>query len=250
VSTDAWFHGHLHISEYSRSVYAHAGYSRAHVVGGGVDIRKFSPDPSVTREGGALFVGRLLPHKGIADLIRGLPDGMPLTIVGPAPHLETRERLVALARGKAVTFLHDLDDDSLLREYRRAACIVLPSVYRTDDGQETRVPELLGQTLLEGMACGAPAICTNVASMPEIVEPETTGFVVPPNDPPALGERLAWIRSHPTEASAMGVAARQRVVDMFTWDRVVTRCLDVYAGEVSERTHEPSRLAIERGERG
>jgi hypothetical protein len=48
----------------------------------------------------------------------------------------------------------------------------------------------------------------------------------------------------------MGVAARQRVVDMFTWDRVVTRCLDVYAGEVSERTHEPSRLAIERGERG
>ena len=250
VSTDAWFHGHLHISEYSRSVYAHARYPRAHVVGGGVDIQKFAPDQSVKRDGGALFVGRLLPHKGISDLIRGLPDGMPLTIVGPAPHPETKDRLTSLARGKAVTFLHDLDDDSLLREYRRAACIVLPSVYRTDDGQETRVPELLGQTLLEGMACGAPAICTNVASMPEIVEHETTGFVVPPNDPHALGERLAWIRSHPKEASAMGVAARQRVVDVFTWDRVVTRCLDLYSGELPERRHEPSRLAIQRGERG
>ena len=47
-------------------------------------------------------------------------------------------------------------DDALVHEYRRALCVVLPSVYRTPAG-ETRVPELLGQTLLEGMACGAAA---------------------------------------------------------------------------------------------
>ena len=157
--------------------------------------------------------------------------------------------MAALAQGKPVTFLHGLDDDALVREYRRAMCVVLPSVYRTDDGQETRVPELLGQTLLEGMACGAPAICTDVASMPEIVEHERTGLIVPPNDPAALGARLAWLRAHPDRAAAMGRAGRQRVLDRFTWDGVVSRCLDVYTGSVSPG-RERSWLAIQGGTRG
>jgi glycosyltransferase involved in cell wall biosynthesis len=108
---------------------------------------------------------------------------------------------------------------------------VLPSVYRTIHGDETSVPELLGQTLLEGMACGLPAICTAVASLPEVVEDGVSGFVVPPNDPAALGERLCWLRDHPEAAAAMGVAARRRVLERFTWPMVVRRCLAVYAGE-------------------
>lgn len=249
VSTDAWFHGHLHLSEYSRRVSSHAGYPRARVVGGGVDVQKFSPDASVPREGGALFVGRLLPHKGISDLIRGLPAGVPLTVVGPVSHAETRDRLVALAQGRPVTFLHGVDDEALVREYRRAMCVVLPSVYRTDDGLESRVPELLGQTLIEGMACGAPAICTDVASMPEIVEHGLTGFVVPPNDPAALGGHLEWLRAHPDRAVAMGAAGRARVLARFTWDRVVSRCLDAYTGTASS-DQEPSWLALHGGTRG
>jgi glycosyltransferase involved in cell wall biosynthesis len=235
VSTDTWFHGHLHLSEYSRRIHGHAGFARAYVVGGGVDTEKFSPDASVDRDGGALFVGRLLPHKGISDLIRGLPDGVPLTVVGPVPDPATRDRLVALAHGKRVTFLHGLDDRALVREYRRALCIVLPSVYRTDEGYETCVPELLGQTLLEGMACGAPAICTDVASMPEVVEHGVTGFVVPPNDPASIGDRLAWLRAHADEAVSMGLAARQRVLAHFTWANTVDRCLDAYRSASSRR---------------
>jgi glycosyltransferase involved in cell wall biosynthesis len=228
ISTDAWFHGHLHLSEYSRRIHGHAALPSARVIGGGVDIQKFSPDASVPRDGGPLFVGRLLPHKGVSDLIRGLPDGMPLTVVGPVPDPATKDRLVALSRGKAVTFLHGLDDEALVREYRRAMCIVLPSVYRTDEGYETAVPELLGQTLLEGMACGAPAMCTDVASMPEIVEHGVSGFVVPPNDPAALGDRLSWLRAHPAEAASMGAAARERVLARFTWPHTVDRCLEAY----------------------
>jgi glycosyltransferase involved in cell wall biosynthesis len=228
ISTDAWFHGHLHLSEYSRRIHGHAALPSARVIGGGVDIQKFSPDASVPRDGGPLFVGRLLPHKGVSDLIRGLPDGMPLTVVGPVPDPATKDRLVALSRGKAVTFLHGLDDEALVREYRRAMCIVLPSVYRTDEGYETAVPELLGQTLLEGMACGAPAMCTDVASMPEIVEHGVSGFVVPPNDPAALGDRLSWLRAHPAEAGRMGSAARERVLARFTWPHTVDRCLEAY----------------------
>ncbi len=108
-------------------------------------------------------------------------------------------------------------------------CVVLPSVYRTSYGDETRVPELLGQTLLEGMACGATAVCTDVASMPEVVEDGVNGFVVPPNDPAALREKLVWLRDNPERAAEMGRAARRSVTERFNWPAVVRRCLEIYA---------------------
>ena len=95
------------------------------------------------------------------------------------------------------------------------------------------MPELLGQTLLEGMACGGPVICTRVASMPEIVEDGVCGFIVPPNDPAAIADRIAWLRDHPAQAAAMGTAARRRVLDKFTWPQVVRRCLDHYAAALA-----------------
>jgi glycosyltransferase involved in cell wall biosynthesis len=229
VSTDRWYHGHLHLSEYSRNVYGHAQKPWARVISGGVDVTKFSPDDTMWRSRTPIFVGRILPHKGVDDLIAALPPGMSLTIIGPSNETGTIEALRARAAGKSVTFCHDCDDRRLVCEYRRALCVVLPSVYRTADGAETRVPELLGQTLLEGMACGTPVICTNVASMPEIVEDQVTGFVVPPHDPVTLGQRLQWLADHPDEAAVMGAAGRRRVLERFQWAHVVRRCLEAYA---------------------
>jgi glycosyltransferase involved in cell wall biosynthesis len=64
--------------------------------------------------------------------------------------------------------------------------------------------------------------------MPEVVQDGVTGFVVPPNNPSALREKLVWLRDHPAEAAAMGVAARKRVLEKFTWSAVVGRCLKAY----------------------
>jgi len=236
ISTDRWFHGHLHISEYSRAIFGHQGNRRARVILGGVDTEKFTPDASTPRNGGVLYVGRLLPHKGVSDLIAALPEGTSLDIVGPAPSQvegpsnDTRyvEQLKEQARGKQVRFRHDCDDRQLIDAYRRAICVVLPSVYRAPDGTETKVPELLGQTLLEAMACAAPVICTKVASLPEIVEHDKTGFVVEPGDRDALRERLHWIATHQIYASALGDAGRRTVVERFQWRQVVRRCLDAY----------------------
>lgn len=230
LSTDRWFNGHLHISEYSRAIAGHRGQPWAYTILGGVDPVKFSPEP-VTRPGGTvLFVGRLLPHKGINYLIEGLPHKMRLEVVGEASDPRYLDELHALAVGKCVTFHHGLGDADLIERYRRALCVVLPSVYRTMYGDRTPVPELLGQTLLEGMACGAPAVCTSVASLPEVVEDGVSGFVVPPNDPAALSERLRWICDYPEAAAAMGAAARRRVLERFAWPKVVGRCLAAYAG--------------------
>lgn len=231
VSTDRWYHGHLHLSEYSRGVNGHAASARARVILGGVDTEKFSPDAAVERDGTVLYVGRVLPHKGVNDLVEAVEPDTPLEVVGRACDPTFFADLRAMSAGKRVTFRQDCDDEALVGAYRRALCVVLPSVYRTLYGGETRVPELLGQTLLEGMACGAPAVCTDVASMPEVVEDGVTGFVVPPNEPAALARKIRWLREHAEGARRMGEAARRRVLEKFTWPAVVRRCLDAYTSK-------------------
>jgi len=230
IRTDHWFHAHLHISQYSRRIAGHAGNPRAEVILGGVDIERFTPNPAVSKEPLVVYVGRLVPHKGVNDLIAALPTGLTLEIIGQPYHERYYAELKRLAADKRVIFRDDCDDADLIRAYRRALCVVLPSVYRDFYGHESKVPELLGQTLLEGMACGTPAICTNVASMPEVVANGETGFVVPPNDPTSLREKLTWVRDQPTEAGVLGRAARMRVQRHFTWPAVVERCLAAYRG--------------------
>lgn len=228
VSTDHWYRGHLHISEYSRTVYGHSELPSARVILGGVDTEKFAPGPSAPSRDFALFVGRLLPHKGVDDLIRAVPEDLELQIIGRPHDAEYQRHLLELARGKTVRFRHDCDDAALVEAYRDALCVVLPSVYESAAGGRTRVPELLGQTLLEGMACGTPAICTDVASMPEIVRDGVTGFVVPPNEPEALRAKLQDLRRDLPLVSRFGAAAREDVCVRFTWDAVVDRCLEAY----------------------
>jgi glycosyltransferase involved in cell wall biosynthesis len=234
VSTDRLYHGHLHLSDYSRRVHGHERLARAHVIYGGVDLSRFTPDPIGRREPRAVFVGRLLPHKGVHDLIRALPAGLALDVIGRPYDDRYLRDLQGLAAGKAVRFRHDATDDDLVAAYRAALCVVLPSVYIDPYGGRTRVPELLGQSLLEGMACGAPAVATDVASLPEIVTHGVNGLLVPPGDPAALGAALDALAHDPVRVAAMSRAARQTVEQRFTWDGVVDRCLAIYAGEHRE----------------
>jgi len=193
-----------------------------------VDAARFSPGTSA-RDIECLFVGRLLPHKGVDALVEAVPTDMRTVIAGPAPDSRYLADLRALAQGKQVQFVHDADDDALVALYRRAQVVVLPSLYRDRYGAETRVPELLGQTLLEGMAAGAATICTDVASLPELVIDDVTGLVVPPNDVGALRSAVCALRDHPERAAEMGRRGRERALTEFTWSGVVDRCLQAYA---------------------
>jgi glycosyltransferase involved in cell wall biosynthesis len=228
VSTDRLYHAHLHISEYSRRHFGHAAWSRARVVYGGVDTARFSPDPSVTRGRDIVFVGRLLPHKGVHDVVQAIGPGLGARIIGPQVDPTYHATLLSLAAGRAIRFEHDLADDDVIAAYRTAAAVVLPSVYESPYGARTEVPELLGQTLLEAMACGAATVCTRVASLPEVVEDGVTGLVVPPNDPPALERAFRHLVEHPDEAARMGCRGRERVLARFTWPAVVDACLEAY----------------------
>ena len=221
----------LFLSEYSRSQWrlAHNGEvpARSEVIYGGVDVQRFFPR-SVGRTSRVLFVGRILPHKGLDYLLKAIPDDIPLDIVGRVYHAAYHTYLKSLSIGKSVKFCADVSDDELVTKYRRALVTVLPSVYDDCYGGHTDVPELLGLVVLESLACETPVIVTNVASLPEIVEDGVTGFVVPPNDPQALREKIEFLFANPDVAREMGRTGRERVLRQFTWDQVVDRCVKAY----------------------
>lgn len=228
VETHRWYRAELHLSEYARTVAGRPPGPRDPVVLGGVDTNTFSPDAEGTSPRDyLLFVGRILAHKGIDLVIDAMRPDMRLIVAGQPYDAAYLADLKTLAQGKAVEFRHDVDDDALVALYRGARAVVLTSRYRDRYGRETSVPELLGQTLLEGMACGAPAITTNVASLPEIVRTGIEGFVAEPNVA-AVSVPLATLWDQPETARTMGQAARARVLSAFTWDRVVDRCLEAY----------------------
>lgn len=206
---------------------------RTRVIYGGADPKRFTPDGQLSRRG-ALFVGRITPHKGIDRLIEALPAGAHLTIagsVGHDPHLPEREYprlLQRLARNRNVTFLGPVADQALPQLYRRAAVLILPSVHRTCYGRDIRVSELLGLAVLEAMASGTPVICSRLGGLSEVVQEGITGFLVEPGNVEELRERLAQILGDSRLAARLGRGARELVLERFTWEACARRCLAAY----------------------
>jgi glycosyltransferase involved in cell wall biosynthesis len=218
--------GLLLLSEFASHTFSHNSSMR-YVIYGGVDDLRFNPAHG-RRSRKVLYVGRLLRHKGVNYLIDALEPALPLVIAGRAYDPAYFEHLRSLAAGKDVTFLTNATDHEIIAEYRSSAVFVIPSVYEDVYGNRTAAPELLGLSALEAMACGLPVICTDVGSLPELVEDGVTGFVVPPNNPAALANRIALLVNDLDRATEMGARARAVVEERFTWRRVVDRCLQVY----------------------
>lgn len=200
---------------------------RVSTIPGGVDNHYFTPAPAPSpRRDRVVFVGRLLPHKGVDRLLTALPDDVALTVCG-TPHREDYTRLLtSLARGKQVEFISGADDGQLRELYRRAICVVLPSVYVDVYGGVSAWPELMGLAFLEGMACGAPAICSRVGGMPEFVRHAETGFVFD-----ELGELTAAIRQladDPELVTRLGNAGQAAVQASFGLDAVGRATAELY----------------------
>jgi glycosyltransferase involved in cell wall biosynthesis len=229
--------GFLLISEYSRSLWRAAAPARRpdrlKVIYAGVDTDRFRPsdDGALSRPARAdvLFVGRLLPHKGIEHLIDAIEPPLSLRVVGRAYDQPYLAMLQARASGKPVQFESDVDDRGLLERYQRALALVLPSVSTDWRGQTTDVAELFGLVAVEAMACGRPVIVSRTGSLPELVEDGITGTVVPAGDAGALRSCLQQLWREPARAEAMGRRARAAVLDRFTWAATARRCLEAYA---------------------
>jgi glycosyltransferase involved in cell wall biosynthesis len=106
--------------------------------------------------------------------------------------------------------------------------LVLPSVQRTCYGRPVAISELLGLSVLEAMASGTPVICSRIGGLPEVVQDGETGFLVTPGDIDELHDRLAALLADPARTARMGRAARDVVLERFTWRACAARCMAAY----------------------
>lgn len=87
--------------------------------------------------------------------------------------------------------------------------------------------EGLSNALLEAMAAGKPAVATSVGGNPEVVVQDSTGLLVPPGNAAGLAEALGRLYSEQPLRGRMGLAARQRVAEAFSLDKMVSDYADV-----------------------
>ena len=211
---------------------------RVHLVYTGIDLDKFTPSPDTVRNRNEiLFVGNADdPRKGVRYLLQALKALSPetrLTIVDDGPPLKhlTAGMIDELGLKRRVTFTGKVPLDDLIRRYRKAAVLVMPSLF-----------EGFGLPAAEAMACETPVVATSAGSLPEVVgEDREGGILAPPEDAKALAQAVRGILSDPVEAGNMGRRARARVERLFGWDRTAKQTAEVYekviAGVGSSQEH-------------
>ena len=192
------------------------------VIPNAVDIHRFKPenDGKIIRdkyaaedEPLALFVGRLVPHKGIGILIRSLTytEKGKLLIVGDGPYKKWLTNLVKkLDLSERVVFVGPVDDYWLPAYYAATDVVILPSTSRL---------EAFGIVGLEGMASGKPLILSDIPGVRDVIS-EKEGYIVEPLDPNAIAEALEKIWNAPEMAREMGTRGRARVEKLFSWKKV------------------------------
>jgi glycosyltransferase involved in cell wall biosynthesis len=223
--------GYLSVSAFAIGFFPELA-DRAMVINAGVDTSRFTPpEPSRRRQRRVVYVGRIMPHKGLDVLLRALQGAAPLHIYGHAYDRDYLVYLQALAADHEVTFHHAAADAEVVRALQDSRVAVLPSVYQTYDGRPAPNAEYFGMALAEAMACGTPVVGTRVGGIPEVVPDGLGGRIVEAGDAAALRASILEILDSPKEQwGAWSRACVERVHQRFTWRSVARSALQAYGG--------------------
>lgn len=162
-------HRLIAISEFSAKLFDTAIATPVDIVTGPVDTDFLEP-VAATAKSGALFVGRIMPHKGIDRLVRAAPANLQVTIAGTIHDDNYLDHLKALAKGKRVEFIHAISNTALRELYSRSAIHVAPSVTLDYRGNFHPNSELMGLTTIEALCSGTPVAVANTCSLPSLIE--------------------------------------------------------------------------------
>lgn len=171
-----------------------------------------------------LFVGNLIPRKGLHTLIDAL-SYLPraqcqLTVVGnpgvhPAYVNSIYRQVDRLSLERTVRFTGRLDNRSLAEHMRESQLLVVPSSY-----------EGYGIVYLEGMGFGLPAIATKAGAAAEIITHWRDGLLIQPGDAMALSAHLRLLYRERDRLAAMSLAARRRYQTQPTWEATSRKIRD------------------------
>jgi glycosyltransferase involved in cell wall biosynthesis len=202
------------------------------MVENGVDLERFRDSvwpqrPSLANPLRVLFVGRLVPFKGVGMLLEAaaklLRSGQPIevTIVGGGPMEQAwRAQAAALGIDGLVRFAGALPADEVAVEMARCHVFCLPSVRESG-----------GAVLLEAMACARPVIAVGFGGPAEIVDDEVGRLLAPVSPEQVAGDlavALADVCRDPDGWRRRGVAGRRRAAGRFSWPAKVAGATAVY----------------------
>jgi glycosyltransferase involved in cell wall biosynthesis len=214
-----------------------ADKAKIRIVPNGVDLQRFKPSEScesIKRQIGidsklcVLFVGRLIPRKGLSFLIEAAKHIVKefketiFVIVGDGPlknHL--RAYLEEINLSGNFVFLGDVNENVLPALYNCADVFALPSI---QEGQ--------GIALLEAQATAKPVVAFDVGGVSEAMVDKETGLLVKPNSR-ELADAILKLLSSWSLREKMGVKGREFVSNNFSWDICAQRMLQVYREALS-----------------
>lgn len=217
-----------------------------HVIPNGIDVKRFAPDPEARRsvraelgipEGAwvAGTVGRLAPEKDQGAFVRAmsalLDERRQLIVVGDGPERSTLETCIeATWRGHLCHAVGARPDVERLL----AAFDVFVLTSRTEG---------LPLVLLEAMATGLPVVATSVGGIPDLIEEDVTGYLVPAGDQCALVRRLVWLATYPEAGQRVGQAGRAAALRRYSLEQMSDGYEALYGQVLAARSEQRAMRA-------
>jgi len=194
--------------------------------------------------------------------IPGLPENKKLIAVVANMNMPIKGHTDLVEAARAVCSVHKLANFVLIGDGKRRADIerlvkiaglqdhftflghrtdVPQLLFRCDMGVLASTTEGLPNAVLEYMAAGLPVVATRVGGVPEIIEHEVSGLLVPPNAPDALAAALMRLLSDDQLAARLARAGRERVINKFNFAQVTASLKELYTLPRSSRHADGSR---------
>ncbi|HTT25694.1 MAG TPA: glycosyltransferase family 4 protein [Thermoplasmata archaeon] len=202
------------------------------IIPSAVDVTRFRPEvdggPVRARlgiEGRRVlaFTGRLVPHKGVDEILRALvelPPDVVLLVIGSGPRLGS---LLTLARRLGVEdrvrFCPQVSDEELPSYLRAADLFVFPSQNRLEG---------FGLVIAEAMAAGLPVVVADMPGVREVIAEGVEGLLVEPMIAEDLANKIARLLGDPATRQRMAIAGRRRAEERFALPVVVGALLRTY----------------------
>lgn len=174
-----------------------------------------------------LHVGTIEPRKNLNRLLEAVHqlreggEDVRLVVVGSKGWLYEGffQKLEELELSDAVQLPGFVPDNDLSIIYSGAKLVVVPSLY-----------EGFGLPVLEGMACGAPVVCSNISSLPEVGGEAARYF--DPTDVAAMADEILTVWRDESLREAMRQQGLNRAAQ-FSWERAADETLAVYTRTVN-----------------
>ncbi|MBS0433256.1 MAG: glycosyltransferase [Proteobacteria bacterium] len=192
----------------------------------GVDLQqRFVPDPAQPRaRDKLLFVGRLVPNKGLTHLLAALPAVLAqrpqvrLVVAGFGPEQAALQAQAArLGIADRVEFKGATPQEQLPALYRRASLFVAPFV-RDPSGDQEGLPV----ALMEAIGCGCPVVVGDVAGVHDLLGDAAADVIVRPDDHAAVASAILAALRDPEAAAARARGLRDAAAARVDWQRIAT----------------------------